>query len=108
MSPTAGADCVNKLPQTEALVIISSGQRIATPGWKQDSQQSHNTTFFALEYEIPTFSIGRYRRPYVAIWITNKDRKLVRNLLLLGESERWAKENTNWWREVGRLSLIHI
>ena len=102
MSPTAGADWVNKLPETEALVIISSGQRIATPGWKQDSQQPHNTTFFALEYEIPTFSIGRYRRPYVAIWITNKDRKLVRNLLLLGESERWAKENTNWWREVGR------
>ena len=102
MEPTEGVDWANQLQGTEALLVIPSGQRIATFGWTQEPQTLDEPFFFEVNYEIPEFSIGRYRRPYVAMWITTKDRKLIRNLLLLGENQRWAKENSNWWRGVGR------
>jgi thiamine biosynthesis lipoprotein len=56
-----------------------------------------------IEYQIPLLQESKkYHKPYVAIWISDRNNKSVRNLLLLGESNRWAKENTRWWRRVGR------
>ena len=56
----------------------------------------------SVEYQIPHMNKGKYHRPYLALWITDTRNKSVRHLMLLGESERWAKENTRWWRRVGR------
>ncbi|MBV1910643.1 MAG: DUF2271 domain-containing protein [Kangiellaceae bacterium] len=56
-----------------------------------------------IKYQIPDLEEStKYHKPYVAIWVSNRKNKSVRNLLLLGESNRWAKENTRWWRRVGR------
>ncbi|MEM7365112.1 MAG: DUF2271 domain-containing protein [Pseudomonadota bacterium] len=101
MPATEGADWVNRIDGAEALIMLPSGQQLASVGWRGDSQ-SDSTPVFSLDYEIPSFSSGNYRRPYLAIWITDNKRRVVRNLLLLGESERWARENSRWWRQVGR------
>ena len=55
-----------------------------------------------LSYQIPALDVDKYERPYLAIWLTDKKQKPIRNLLLLGENERWAKKNSRWWRRVGR------
>ncbi len=102
MSPTQGIDWVNGLDQTEALMTSEAGKRITTIGWTDVTRDKVRAELLELEYEIPAFTTGRYRRPYIAIWISNADRDVVRNLLLLGETERWAKKNSNWWRQVGR------
>ncbi|MEM7079042.1 MAG: DUF2271 domain-containing protein [Pseudomonadota bacterium] len=101
MSPTEGLDWIATLDDVEALIILDSGQQLASSGWDGGAATAI-AGLLELEFEIPSFQSGRYRRPYVAIWITNPERRVVRNLLLLGESQRWARENSRWWRQVGR------
>lgn len=58
-----------------------------------------------VDFEIkkPEDAAGRYRRPYVAIWLDDKDGNHVRNLVLwvsLGGSgpERWLPDLKRWYR----------
>ncbi|MEM7000816.1 MAG: DUF2271 domain-containing protein, partial [Pseudomonadota bacterium] len=102
MSATAGSDWAERINGIEALLTLDSGQSIATVGWHGGTQPGQAAQLLTLSYEIPAFSSARYRRPYVAMWITDERRQVIRNLLLLGESERWARENSRWWRQVGR------
>ncbi|GAA6185307.1 hypothetical protein NBRC116595_25550 [Aliiglaciecola sp. NS0011-25] len=101
-----GIEWVNSLPGVEALVR-SSGIAVMSDGWhrfvpsssQQDYQHEENVY---IEYQIPSIDTAKYHRPYLALWISDLNNNTVRQLLLLGESERWAKENNRWWRRVGR------
>ena len=55
-----------------------------------------------IEYEVPKVSAGTYHNPYVAIWITDENRTLIRTLLVLGKETRWKEENYIYWRRFGR------
>ncbi|MGZ5986805.1 MAG: DUF2271 domain-containing protein [Caulobacteraceae bacterium] len=53
----------------------------------------------AIDYEIPEVSVGRYHPPFVAIWITDQDGKLVRTLFHLGNRpRRFLDSNYVWWK----------
>lgn len=66
------------------------------PGWPSG---------FALhvEYDVPHIAAGTYYNPYMALWITDENRKLVRTLLVLGTEGRYREENYVYWRRFGRL-----
>ena len=52
-----------------------------------------------IDYEIPEVSAGRYHAPFVAIWITDQDGKLVRTLFHLGNHpRRFLDSNYAWWK----------
>ena len=52
-----------------------------------------------IDYEIPEVSAGRYHPPFVAIWITDEDGKLVRTLFHLGNHpRRFLDSNYVWWK----------
>ncbi len=62
-----------------------------------------------LTVEIPKLTVSEYHRPYVAIWIEDKDRKVAANLsvwyatkLKDEEGEKWLKDIRQWWRRTGR------
>lgn len=101
-----GIDWVNSLDGVEA-AVTSAGIQLTSKGWhnymfnnnRLPNQPENN---LSIEYQIPHINEGKYHRPYLALWITDTRNKSVRHLMLLGESERWAKENTRWWRRVGR------
>ena len=97
-------DWVNGQQDIEALFQTTDGQKYWSSNWqalvKTESNQS--LTRFTVDYQIPQFSDTDYERPYLAIWLTDKNNQLVRQLLLLGSSNRWAQENKRWWRNVGR------
>ncbi|MEP4889114.1 MAG: DUF2271 domain-containing protein [Aliiglaciecola sp.] len=105
-SASKGIEWVNKLQGVEALVrsegiVVTSGgwhQFVPTP-WQEDNQAKESLN---IEYQIPSFDTAKYHRPYLALWISDSNNNTLRQLLLLGESERWAKENNRWWRRVGR------
>jgi thiamine biosynthesis lipoprotein len=65
---------------------------------------------FALDvsFEIPNTSAANYRRPYVTVWISDENRRLVRTLLVLGPQARWREENYIWWRRFERHDLAAI
>ena len=55
-----------------------------------------------IQYEIPQLSLGRYRPPFVAIWITDQRGALVRTLFHLGtRPRRFLNSNYIWWRAFG-------
>ena len=104
MEMNDGIDWVNQLDGVEALVVSETGLQLASDGWAQYAAGGEQSGGFklAIDYRIPKINSDDYERPYLAIWVSTPDNKLVRSLLLLGQTERWARENTRWWRRVGR------
>lgn len=105
---TEGIDWVNTLDGVEALVIDAAGHQLSSDGWSAllagdtSAPETSDAAAMTLDYTLPDFSVADYNRPYLAIWISDAEQKPLKNLLLLGETERWARENTRWWRRVGR------
>lgn len=62
----------------------------------------------AVELEIPELNVAEYHKPYVAVWVTNKETKEVSNGAVWyqidadGEGEKWLKDMRLWWRRSGR------
>ena len=51
---------------------------------------------------IPEIDAKPYHRPYVAVWIEDPSRTVVRNLALWYEEDTWLKDLRQWWRVFGR------
>jgi hypothetical protein len=47
---------------------------------------------------LPTIASKRYRRPYVAVWIEDEQKKPVRTLTVWGSAPRYQKDLTYWWQ----------
>ncbi len=106
MNPNEGIDWIESLTDVEAMVLMEGGQVLATSQWRafesgRGSDDAESVQTLQVEYAIPQVEAPRYRRPYVAIWVSDKKKNVLRNLLVLGESRRWARENTRWWQQVG-------
>ncbi|MGE4370408.1 MAG: DUF2271 domain-containing protein [Burkholderiaceae bacterium] len=63
----------------------------------------------SLDIEIPAIDTAEYHRPYVAIWLENEDRSVVRDLsvwydlhMAKDEGRKWLKDLRRWWRVSGR------
>jgi thiamine biosynthesis lipoprotein len=39
-------------------------------------------------------------RPYVAVWIEDEQRQVVRTLTVWGQDERWQRRMGTWWRQI--------
>ena len=105
MPPQEAMSWVAGMAEVEALLILGNGAQLASSGWRARERPPGAASPAArlrVEYRIPAMKVGEYRRPYLAIWITDGRRQAVRNLLLLGESRRWARENSRWWHQVGK------
>jgi FAD:protein FMN transferase len=130
MPPEQSLALANRLPGVETLLLTNDGRHHSSQGWhmlaavvksRPESMQQNGmmiqvaaaadsntaTTWPAgfntvLDYEIPRIEADIYRSPYVAIWITDTDRQLVRTLLLLGDKPKYINENYVWWRRYGR------
>ncbi|MEW9900950.1 DUF2271 domain-containing protein [Chitinivorax sp. PXF-14] len=111
------------LPGVETLIISDAGPQ-ASAGWHAmlaalDSQPRRASPLLAadtgapapswpagfaaiIDYEIPQLDADTYKSPYLAIWITDANRNLVRTLLLLGNQAKYLDSNYVWWRRYGR------
>ncbi|MCK0069440.1 DUF2271 domain-containing protein [Kordiimonas laminariae] len=105
-----GLKLINTMTDVEALIIAPDGRQFPTNGWHKlqakdaETEETlwNNDFTFNIDFAIPEVDEGNYRRPYVGIWVTTPRKKLVRSLMLLGESRRWMEENYVWWRRYGR------
>ncbi len=102
-----GIDWVNSLDGVEALLLDAAGRQLPSNGWRrylsEDLQQQGDASIsMDIRYTLPEFDSGGYYRPYVAIWVSDAEQRVIKNLLLLGLDEQWARTNTRWWRRSGR------
>ncbi len=119
MAPDRALALAAGLDGVEAYITDSDGARHVSDGWASlASIEPHLTRAryaapasatasrglsLDLTYTVPKIEAEPYHAPYVVMWVTDENRKLVRTLLVLGAKPKWAPENFIWWRRYGRL-----
>jgi thiamine biosynthesis lipoprotein ApbE len=112
LTPEESAYVADAIPGIEYLLIARDGRRIASPGWSrmavalapsvaeqapQEAAGLWDPNFeLDIAFELAHPTGGRARRPYVAVWIEDKDRFPVRTLALWGRKPRWLPELRAW------------
>lgn len=69
-----------------------------------------------LTVQIPRIDVSEYHRPYVAIWLQDEDRKVIRNLAVWYQGKgskgdvgaKWLPDLRQWWRRSGRALELPI
>ena len=118
LSPQDSLAMADRLPQVAARIVTKDGATFTSSRWQcaaapvslaqaPSAAAQANGGWPAgfglnIEYEVPKVSAGTYHNPYVAIWITDENRILIRTLLVLGKETRWQEENYIYWRRFGR------
>lgn len=120
LSPRESEALMAKHPEAAYLLVTGSGERIASPGWAA-YQEAHlqpaayavhagagvptsggnwnQSMELAIKLDLPRIDNPRYRRPYVAVWIEDKDKFPVRTVALWFKNPRWLHELTTWYRD---------
>lgn len=111
LPPGEAIALADRLPDVAARIVTREGETLASSRWQcaatpvsvaQASGGWPAGFGLNIEYEVPKVNAGTYHNPYVAIWITDESRTLVRTLLVLGKETRWKEENYIYWRRFGR------
>jgi thiamine biosynthesis lipoprotein len=129
MTPAEGMALIAQLEKTEAKVTLTSGESYYSSGWNdlvateqnygemQTVANTKGTTASSnawpsgynaiLDYTIPKATSSDYHAPYVVIWVTDENRKLVRTLHIFGSQQKWIDSNYIWWKRYGR-NMDHV
>jgi thiamine biosynthesis lipoprotein len=115
LTPEESARVAASIPGVEYLLIARGGRRIASPGWSKlaaafapaveepvpQAAPGQWDPDYELTVSLELARIGgaRARRPYVAVWIEDKDRFPVRTLGLWYQKPRWLPELRAWHRD---------
>jgi thiamine biosynthesis lipoprotein len=118
MAPRQAMDMAHRMPGVEALIHAADGRQWTSSGWRtladtRDGPQARLIRVqngpawpkgfeVAIGYEIPKIAVGNYRAPYLAVWITDENKQLVRVVTMLGDNAKWIPDNYVFWRRYGR------
>jgi len=114
LGPKQGIELIETVENTECCVVTASGSFITSSGWplgslpstsrqfvlKDNSPQKEHGLF--VDFTIQRPQGGRYRRPYVAMWLEDADGFPVKTEILWLQTEqpgpRWHRDLTRWYR----------
>jgi thiamine biosynthesis lipoprotein ApbE len=100
----------------EFKMVLTNGQAIESKGWKNlianNETKSHPKIIetkakdkewdknfeVAIQLELAKFE-GRFRRPFVAVWVEDAKRNTVRTLALWYNKPRWLPDLKEWYRK---------
>ena len=123
LTPAQSRKLAESVPGAEYLLVAKDGARFVSAGWNSlqspasvrlisraaasrksapsiaDNTLWNNAYELTVTVEIPQTQGFGARRPYVAIWIEDKDRFPVRTLAVLFEKTRWLNELRAWYRD---------
>ena len=114
MNISDGIAMIEALDGVEASITAADGRVYRSSGWGTleetggvASPATATTAWpegfqLTVDLEIPDLKVAKYERPYVAAWIADADRNLIRILMLAGDESRWMEENYYWHRRFGR------
>lgn len=116
-----GLALVRSLPGTACLLVDPAGRMVRSDSWSifhrprtvpvgrigpeeisSDEARADEKPWPAdyqvtVAIELPKMG-GKYRRPYVAVWMENEDGKAVRTVSVWGNQPRWIGELSGWWK----------
>lgn len=93
-------------PRAEYLLVAANGIRHASPRSRfvaaaatpPPSAAASDPAHVQIEFELARAGGGRYRRPFVAVWIEDSARNPVRTLALWFDRPRWLPDLSAWSR----------
>lgn len=109
------AALVASVPGAEYMLITSDGKRMESDGWKNETApllppvpvrnnavnakaKDWDTKYeLAINLELATIEGTRIRRPFVAVWVTDEDKKPVRLLALWFNKPKWLNDMRSWY-----------
>ena len=104
----------------EYLLIARNGQRIESSGWRPLEMQRMMLAPAAAVQQVGVWPAGfelvvnlelvhmegqRYKRPYVAAWVEDKDKFPVKTMALWVQKPRWIPELKSWYHDDRMRSL---
>jgi len=113
LKPAESAKLAATIPAVQYLIFTSKGERIESDGWKAlelpvtkpapaVTEANANTwdpnNELAINIELAEIQGLRVHRPYVAVWVVDKDNKPVRNIALWYNKTRYLDEMHAWYR----------
>ena len=87
------------LQAPRAQYLLAQADRQGKPAATNNSGAWNAAFELTVNVEIPQTQGFGARRPYVAVWIEDKDRFPVRTLAVLFEKSRWLNELRAWYRD---------
>ena len=116
LTPDEGLRLAATLPEVECLLVTKTGERLESNGWRaleappapranliatptMDAGQAWDQSYeLAINLELARIENQRYRRPYVAVWIEDKDHFPVRTLALWAQKPKYLPDLKAWSR----------
>ena len=113
LSPEESLRLAASLPEVECLLITKNGERVESKGWRAleapparggliaaptPTQASDQSYELVINLELARVGGHDYRRPYVAVWIEDKDHIPVRTLALWYQKPKWLPDLRAWSR----------
>ena len=110
LTPDESAKLAATIPGTEYMLITKEGERITSKGWEAleipatknekpvvAAADQWNTEYeLVVNVEVSKLE-GFTRRPYVAIWVEDKDKNPVRTIALWFQKDRWLRDLRLWY-----------
>ncbi len=117
LNPNESRRVAASVPGVDFLLVTADGNQISSPGWNRlvaiddpirlvpaishTAAAAGTGTWNTSDELIVNLQLGqpdaaRYRRPYVAVWIEDKDRFPVRTIALWYQKPRWLPELRAW------------
>jgi thiamine biosynthesis lipoprotein len=119
LTPEEGLQLVAATPGVECLLVTKEGKQLRSDGFQamevpfarlaaniafQNNKDEKKIEAWPEGYQvnftvtIPTVTVKKYRRPYVAVWVENADAKPVRSITVWGNNTRYWKDLPQWWK----------
>ena len=95
-----------RTPGVEYLLVKKGGGIVSSPGFVlAPMAQLAGGMEVVINLELARIEGQRYRRPYVAVWVEDKDKFPVRTVALWFQKDRWLPDLRGWYRG-DRLRLL--
>jgi thiamine biosynthesis lipoprotein len=113
LSPAEGAKLMATVEDAEYMLITADGKRVESKGWKalempvaapiaKSVSFAKDKTWdkkyeVSINLELAQIEGMRVHRPFVAVWVTDADKKPVRNIALWFNKPRWLRDMRSWY-----------
>ncbi|MEM7559228.1 MAG: DUF2271 domain-containing protein [Planctomycetota bacterium] len=97
-----------QLDKTECFLVLAGGETRSSMGWPSSNapkfvaQEKEAKEGLIVDFKINRPKGRRYRRPYVAVWLEDKDGFPVKTSVLWMQTDqpgpRWHRDLTRWYR----------
>ena len=114
LTPEESKALAATVPHAEYMLITSDGKRFESKGWKALELEKKATTpknesisiadktwdphyELVISLELAQIQGMRVHRPYVAVWVVDKDKKPVRSIALWYNKTKYLDEMSSWY-----------